>query len=186
MNESKISVRYARALFLAAERCSGINPVASDIGQLSRLIAESAEFKEFLQSTVIRKSRKQEILKQLFEADFHPLTMRLLYLLAENRRESRLFMICLDFTVIVREKQGISPVTVTTAGGLKPDVKEDIRRYLELRTGKTIELNEKIKPEILGGLILRIGDLQYDGSISNQLKKIRESFLKKELSELKI
>jgi F-type H+-transporting ATPase subunit delta len=186
MNESKISVRYARALYLAAERSGEVPSVASDIRQLSGLIAESDELKEFLKSTVIRKSRKLEILKQLFADDFNPLTMRFLNLLAENRRESRLLMICLDFTVIVREKQGISPVTVTTSGGLNSEVKENIRRFLELKTGKTIELTEKIKPEILGGLILRIGDLQYDGSISNQLKKIRDSFLKKELSEIKI
>jgi F-type H+-transporting ATPase subunit delta len=186
MNESKISVRYARALYMAAERGGVLESVGEDVRQLQDIYRNSGEFVLFLQSTVIRKSRKTELLHQLFESRLHPLTMRFLLLLAENRRESRLALICINFIEIIREKQGIASVTVTTASVLSAEVVEDIRRLLALRTGKTIELTERIKPELIGGLVLRIGDLQYDGSIAHQLKKVKESLLNKELAEIKI
>lgn len=185
MNDSKIAVRYARALYLAAEGNKVLTEVSDDVRQLTVLCRESEDFTIFLQSSVIRKSVKKSLMQQLFEPHFHPLTLRFLYLLADNRRESKLPVICIDFMDVIREKQGISPVVITTASGLLPEIRDDIRRLLEQKTGKTIELTEKIRPEILGGLILRIGDLQYDGSISHQLRKIKESLLGKELSEFK-
>lgn len=185
MNEGKIPVRYAKAFYLAAERSGAIEAVTADIRQLEELCRNSADFMLFLQSTVIRKSRKSALLIQLFKSHFQPLTLRFLLLLTENRRESKLLLICIDFLDIIMERQGISPVTLTTASALSPEVRENIRRFLEIKTGKTIELTEKIRPEIVGGLIIRAGDLQYDGSISNQLKKLKELLLNKELSEVK-
>ena len=185
MNEGKIPVRYAKAFYLAADGSGALDAVTADIRQLENLCRNSAEFLLFLQSTIIRKSQKSELLLQLFQSRFHPLTVRFLLLLAENRRESKLLLICIDFLEIIREKQGIAPVTLTTASELSPEVKENIRRFLEIKTGKSVELTEKIRPEIVGGLIIRVGDLQYDGSISNQLKKLRESLMNKELSGVK-
>lgn len=80
---------------------------------------------------------------------------------------------------MVRRNKGIIPATVTTAVEMSPGILEQIRRILEQETGKTVELSGRVNSAILGGMILRIDDLQFDGSISTQLKKIKTAMLAK-------
>ncbi len=185
MNESKISVRYSKALLMAAENSHILSQVADDMASIAGLCRQSDDFLVFLQSTVIKTSSKKDTFNQIFKQKIHPLTLNFLLLLAENHRESKLPDICRDFHDMYREKQGIAPVVITTAFQLNNEIRQNITRYLQLKTGKKIELTEKVKPEIIGGLVLRIGDLQYDGSISNQLRKVREELSGKEIFELK-
>ena len=181
MNESKIPVRYARALFNAADNSNLLLEVAADIKQIQNVCQNSEEFLLFIQSSIVRKSRKAELLKKIFKEHVHPLTMRFLLLVSDKRREEWLPGICRNYLELMQVHNNISPVVITTAEELMPEVRENISRYLNLKTGKTIELTERVRPEIIGGLVLRIGDLQYDGSISNQLKKIKGILLEREL-----
>ncbi len=181
MNENKIPVRYAKALYKAAKNSHVLNDVAADMKQIQNVYQNSDEFVLFLQSSVVRKSQKADLLKKIFKDHVHPLTMRFLLLVSENRREGWLPGICRNYLDVIQVHNNIAPVVITTAEALVPTVRENIYRYLNLKTGKTIELSEKVRPDIIGGLILRIGDLQYDGSISNQLKKIKGALLEREL-----
>ena len=185
MNQSQISVRYAKALYMAADNSKMLTGVSTDLKKVLDLYNSSEDFIIFLQSTVIKVTQKISILNDIFMSHVQPLTMRFLVLLAENRREAKLPDICRVFTDIVMEKMGIEPVIITTATNLAPEVRANINRFLQIKTGKTIELTEKIKPEIIGGLILRIGDLQYDGSIAKQLKNVKETLLKYELYDIR-
>lgn len=185
MNQSQISVRYAKALYMAAENSKLLTEVSADLKKILNLYHSSEDFVLFLQSSVIKLTHKISILNDIFMAHVQPLTMRFLILLAENRRETKLPDIFRVFNDIVMEKIGIEPVIITTTASLSPEVKANINRYLKLKTGKTIELTEKVKPEIIGGLVLRIGDLQYDGSIANQLRKVKETLLKSELFDIR-
>lgn len=170
---------------MAAENSNMLTEISADLKKVQDLYHSSEDFVLFLQSSVIKITQKISILHDIFMVHVHPLTMRFLVLLAENRREAKLPDICRVFTDIVMVKLGIEPVIITTATILAPEVKENINRYLQLKTGKSIELTEKVKPEIIGGLILRIGDLQYDGSIANQLKNVKENLLKSELFDIR-
>jgi len=181
MNENKIPVRYAKALYKAAENSNVLAEVASDMKQIQDVCLQSEEFIHFLKSAVVRKSQKADLMNKIFKEHVHPLTMRFLLLLSDNRREEWLPGICRDYLDVMKVHHNISSVVVTTAETLVADVRESISRYLHLKTGKSIELSERVRPEIIGGLILRIGDFQYDGSISNQLKKIRGILLERDL-----
>lgn len=181
MNNSKIAVRYAKALFLTASEREIVDVVGEDIRRITALMVESPDFIIFLQSSAIKKSKKVELFRQILEPHVHELTLRFVLLVAENRREIYLPDICRDYIQIMREKMNIMPVVVTTAVGLSPEVLDSIRKDLGSKTGKTIELTEKVKPEIIGGLVLRLGDLQFDGSVANQLRKVKEELLRSEL-----
>lgn len=185
MNQSQISVRYAKALYMAAENSKMLADVSADLAKVMDLYHRSDDFTLFLQSSVIKITRKKSILNEIFTAHIQPLTMRFLILLAENRREANLPDISRVFNDLVMAKQGVESVIITTANELSPEVRQNINRYLQLKTGKTISLKEKINSEIIGGLILRIGDLQYDGSIANQLKNVKENLLKSELFDIR-
>jgi F-type H+-transporting ATPase subunit delta len=181
MNDSKIPVRYAKALFQTALSHQVLEEIERDVRKIMNLYRDSDDFMVFLQSTVIRKSKKATLFSLIFSENVHPLTMRFLLLLTEKRREDKLPDICRNLLDLIREHQGITPVMVTTATPLTGETRNSIRQYLTLQTGRTIELSEKVQPGIIGGLILRIGDLQFDGSISHQLKKVRESLLNREV-----
>lgn len=181
MNNSKIAVRYAKALILSARDRKIVEVVGDDIRKISALLSESPDFVIFLQSSAIKKSKKIDILKQIFEPHVHDLTLRFVQMVAENRRESFLSDICRDYLQIMREEMNILPVVVTSAVSLSGEILETIREDLGLKTGKTIELTQRVKPEIIGGLILRLGDLQFDGSVANQLRKVKEELLRSEL-----
>jgi F-type H+-transporting ATPase subunit delta len=181
MNDSKISVRYAKTLYLASGEAGLLLAVGEDVRRILLLIQQSPEFREFLNSAVISRTRKADMLRQILESELNELTMRFVLMVTENRRESYLAAICRNFTDLFRNKMGITPVVLTTAQQLSPEILEKIRKSISLETGTVVEIAEKIRPEIVGGLILRIGDQQFDGSVSGRLKKVKEELLRKEL-----
>ncbi len=184
MNENKISVRYAKALVMAAENNKLLPQVATDMVEIDNLCRNSDDFTVFLQSSVIKTSLKVSVLTDIFNKKVQPLTLNFLILLAQNHRESKLPDICRDFNDMYREKQGIASVVITTSFKLTDEIRKNISQFLQVKTGKKIELSEKVNPDIVGGIILRIGDLQYDGSIANQLRKIRENLIRKEIFDI--
>lgn len=181
MNESKISVRYAKSLYLIASDHGMAEEVGKDMRQLLQLIRSSADFRIFLESSVIRKSQKAEMLRRIFSSHVSELTLRFFDLVAENRRENWLESIGRDYLDLMREQMGITNVIITTAVELSADNLEQITQFLSGETGRRVELTPIINPGIIGGIVLRIGDFQYDGSISRQLAMVKEELLKNPL-----
>lgn len=179
MNHSKINVRYAKALFSLGKEKNRIRPLHDDISKIYSLCGDSEDFLQLLDNPVISSSQKKEIFREILKAHISELALRFIMLITEHNREVEIPGICRYFIDLVRADQGILPTTITSAGELSPGILEQIRVSLEKETGKEIELTEKVNPSIIGGMILRIEDLQYDGSIATQLKKIRTAMLAK-------
>jgi F-type H+-transporting ATPase subunit delta len=177
MDQSKIAVRYARALFMRGKETGETARLYEDIQKIDSFIHHSEEMKTIISNPVIRFSQKKIILQKVLQPHVGELTLRFIILVAENKREQHLPGICRNFTDMVRNELGIVPAVITTARPLTGEIPASIRKSLEKETGKTIELSEKINPSIIGGMILRIEDLQYDGSISGQLDKIKSAML---------
>lgn len=179
MNQSKIHVRYARALFQTGKERGVLMELHHDMTALLSLYNQSEEFSQLLSNPVINNALKIKILRESLQASLHELTLQFILLVTGNNRENELPGICRSFLDMVRADQGILPVTVTTATPLSDTHLGNISRVLGHETGKKIDLTHQVKPEILGGMVLRIEDQQYDGSIATQLKKIRTALLAK-------
>ncbi|MCL1822079.1 MAG: ATP synthase F1 subunit delta [Prolixibacteraceae bacterium] len=179
MNDGKISSRYAKALFEVAVDLEVPAEVCRDMREIEKICAESHEFALFLNNMLITKSHKAKMMRKIFDAKIQPLTLRFLLLTVEKSREPYLAGICRNFIDRYRKYRNIIPVSVTTAGELSPEAVGKIKQHLALQTGATIELSERINPAIIGGLILQIGDYQYDGSIARQLKRVKGDLLGK-------
>jgi F-type H+-transporting ATPase subunit delta len=177
MNHSIINVRYAKALFNLGKEKNLIRPLHKDILKIYTLCKNSEDFLHLLDNPVISSFQKKEIFQEIFKPHISELAMRFIQLVTENHREVEIPGICRNFIDRVRADQGILPASVTTAGKLTPGTLEQIQASLEKETGKEIELTEKVNPSIIGGMILRIEDIQYDGSIATQLKKIKTAML---------
>lgn len=178
MNESKISVRYAKALFNLAAEKQILDIVKNDM----ELISESCkikEFNDFLNSPIIPVSKKEIIFEGIFKGNVHQVVLDTLLLIAKNRRETFLNIISLNFLTLYRKYFGITEAQLTTAFEIPEDTKQKLIELLRQIVDGKIELKQNLNPEIIGGFILRIDDKQLDSSVKTQLKNFRKQLTNK-------
>lgn len=173
MNDSKISVRYARALFQSAVEKKVLDNVYRDMEYITAVCA-LPEMKELLSSPIIRPSKKLEILKKVFSDNLEKITMSLIEIVVTNGRESFLSAIARVFIKETKEYKGITESILTTAVSIGPEVKKKIIELIESIYKTKVDLKEVIVPEIIGGFILKIEDQYLDASVRNKLRKIEK------------
>jgi len=176
MNDSKISVRYSRALFQSALEKKIIDKVNQDMVFISE-ICRLPETKEFLQSPIIPPSKKSAIFHKMFEGNVEKITLSLLDLVVKNGRENYLPAIARVFITETLKYKGITESVLTTAIKVDSKVKKEISDLISEVFSTKVELEEKIDAGIIGGFILRIDDKYIDASIRNRLRKIRKELL---------
>ncbi len=175
MNDSKISVRYAKALLQAAIEKGCEDAVRGDMVSLLGCINESPDFKALLESPVVADGKKVEIFDSLFAAHFSSLTTDFFKVLVKNKRENFLKIICMNFSEFYARSKNIKRVRITSAVETSSGVQNTIRDLAkEVGGGSNVELSVKIDPEIIGGLIVQVEDKVYDASVKNQLARIKE------------
>jgi F-type H+-transporting ATPase subunit delta len=176
MNDSKISVRYSRALFQSALEKKIIDNVNQDMILISE-VCRTPEAKEFLQSPIIVPSKKSAIFHSMLNGKVEKVTLSLIDLVVKNGRESFLPAIARVFIYETRKYKGITESVLTTAVKVDEKVKNQIITLISEGFSTKVELEENIDPEIIGGFILRVDDNYIDASIRNKLRKIRKELL---------
>lgn len=181
MTISAIRVRYAKAFFLLAKEKEMLNTLKTDIQKVFDVCSLSPDFIKMVESPVIKTSKKVELITAIFKTEIHLLTLNFLVLITNNKRENYIPGICRNFLEMTREDQNIKSAVLISASEINPKTNDKIRNLLEKELNATVELNYKTDPEIIGGLILRIDDRQYDSSVATQLKKIKQLLLETEI-----
>jgi F-type H+-transporting ATPase subunit delta len=176
MNDSKISVRYSRALFQSALEKKIIDKVNQDMIFISE-ICRFPETKEFLQSPIIPPSKKSSIFNKMLEGNVEVITLSLVDLVVKNGRENYLPAIARVFISETLKYKGITESVLTTAIKIDSKVRNQITDLISEVFSTKVELEEKIDTDIIGGFILRIDDKYIDASIRNRLRKIRKELL---------
>lgn len=176
MNDSKISVRYARALFQSALEKKNLDEVNEDMLLIAEL-CRNHEAKEFLQSPIIPPSKKEAILHTLLGDSVQPVTLSLIDLIVKNGRESFIPAIARVFMHETKTYKGITDLVLTTAVASDTKIKKQVSDLIAEVFSTKVDLKENIDPDIIGGFILQIDDSYIDASVRNKLRKI-----KKELS----
>jgi F-type H+-transporting ATPase subunit delta len=176
MNDSKISVRYARALFLSALEKKILDNVCQDMVFISE-ICRFAETKEFLRSPIIIPSKKEEIFHKMLGDNVEKITLSTIDLIVKNGRESFIPAIARVFISETKKFKGITESVLTTAVKVDDKVKIQITDLISETFKTKVELKENIDPEIVGGFILQVDDNLIDASIRNKLRKIKKELL---------
>jgi len=176
MNDSKISVRYSRAIFQSAVEKKNLDKVYQDMIFISE-ICRTPETKEFLQSPIISPSKKQAIFHKMFEGNIEKITLSLIDLTVKNGRESFIPAIARNFIHETKKYRGITESVLTTAVKVDDEVKKQITTLISDIFKTTVELKETVDPEIIGGFILQIDDNYIDASIKNKLRKIKKELI---------
>jgi F-type H+-transporting ATPase subunit delta len=173
MNDSKISVRYSRAIFQSALEKNILDRINEDMLLISE-ICKTKEMKDFLQSPIIVPSKKESIFHKILGDNVQKLTLSLIDLIVKNGRESFIPSIARVFIHETKKYKGITESVLTTAVKVDEKVKKQITDIISEVFKTKVDLKENIDQEIVGGFILQVDDSYIDASIKNKLRKIRK------------
>ncbi|XOV66707.1 MAG: ATP synthase F1 subunit delta [Fluviicola sp.] len=173
MKGTKVAARYAKALLeLAIERKS-VDSVLGDMQFLLQVNNEARDFELLIASPIIKADKKMEIFKLVFE-QFEELSMSFVELITKNGRESYLPAIAEAFEAQVKEHKGIVPMTLVSAAPLDAKTKDAIVAKVQSSVKGTLEITEVIDEELIGGFMVKMGDVQIDASVASQFNNLKQ------------
>tara|TARA_R110002049_G_scaffold307520_2_gene508244 strand:- start:516 stop:1052 length:537 start_codon:yes stop_codon:yes gene_type:complete len=175
MAGARAAIRYAKAALSLASDQKATDVVNDDMKLIASTIADNKDLNDALQSPVIPSSVKKSILLDVFKTS-DKTTLSLIDLLITNNRIHILGDVALKYNQLFDQSKGIELATVTTAIPLTADLEKKVLAKAKDLTGKNVEVKNIVDESILGGFILRIGDVQYNASITNQLNKLKREF----------
>jgi ATP synthase F1 delta subunit len=165
---------YAEALFGAAKAKGKLDAIREQLGEFADALAANRDLQLFFFSPYFSSTEKQDGLgKAITGAE--PELVNFLGLLIEKHRMPVLFRIRRQFDALWAKENKRLGVTVTSAVELDPEIARRIGSEIEEQTGNTIELQTKVDPDVLGGLVVQVGNVVLDTSIRNRLEKLRKS-----------
>lgn len=177
MNESKISVRYAKALFSSGKENNVLDVLKKDIGLLYQGINEIPELQFIIQSPVIRAKKKMRLFEEAYKNIFCELTFTFIRLVLENRREEYLSGMARYFLDLLKIEQNIQSAEFVSAISINEKIRKSIVQLIAKKFKAQVDLLELVDKRIIGGYILRVGDQQIDASISSKLNRIKKELI---------
>lgn len=176
MAGGRLAKRYAKSLLELSTELNKTERVKTDVEQILTVMNESREFRNFVKSPVIKPDVKARVFKEIFGSELDELTTKFIDILFKKGREGHVEGIVMAFEDLYRAQQGIQKAVVTTAYELTEAEKSDIEAKVKEMVGGQVEIEAHVDPSIIGGLKLRIGDKQFNGSIAAQLNNLRREF----------
>jgi F-type H+-transporting ATPase subunit delta len=171
---SNIAKRYARAFFTIAKEEKRYEEFSRELGRFSTVLKENKNLSEFLANPVFDQPDKKAVLESVLEKiPISPLTANFLKLLVDKRRIGILSDIEGSYRELMDNALKKVRVTVKTAFPLSGELSARLQTRLEEITGREVEMTVLEEPTLLGGIVVRVGDTLYDGSIRTQLNNIR-------------
>ncbi|NLR89709.1 MULTISPECIES: ATP synthase F1 subunit delta [Flammeovirga] len=174
--ESRVATRYAKAFVSVALQEGSQDKLYADADFILSTINDSRELQNALNSPIIKAEKKAAILTGIFSANVSDLTNKLITLVVEKNRTSALSEIVKAIKAEFDVVKNIQRATVVTSTPLNATTKEALVAKVTKSTGKTVELEEKVDPSLIGGYILTVGDKQLDCSVKSQLQQLKVAF----------
>lgn len=173
---TKLARVYAKALLDLAVEQDQVEAIKADMDLVASVIKGSPDLAVTLSSPIIKTDKKGAILKEIFSAKVSETTIRFFDVVLSHGREGAMYNITRAFENMYLDLKGIEKVEVTTAYPLSEAELKEISEKAASYTGKQIELVQKVDDSILGGMVLRIRDQRFNGSLAHQLASLRRQF----------
>jgi F-type H+-transporting ATPase subunit delta len=172
MQGSRAAARYAKALLSLAQDKNVTGEVNTDMVLISKTIKDSEELQAFLKSPVVKNTMKKNALLEIFKS-VNGVTSGLFEILIENNRLNILPLVASSYERLYDEMNGVQVAKVTTAIPLTPALEAKIQQKVKELTGNEAKIENIVDESIIGGFILRVGDIQYNGSVKSQLTGLK-------------
>jgi F-type H+-transporting ATPase subunit delta len=169
--------RYSSALFAVAHDANAVEAVVREIDAIVAALASDPALQEFFGSPVIDRAQKTQILQSTVHGRVGEVVENFLILLVRKRRENLLPTIARQMHELLDADAGRSAAEIATPTPLGPSDLADLARRLSRVYKRTIVPQAKVTPELLGGMIVQVGDRYVDGSVSGKLEEVRRHLL---------
>lgn len=178
MKNLRVANRYAKALLGLAEENNFSDQAFDDMKLVYETFANSKELKTVMKSPIVRVSKKLNIINSVFKDKIHPVTSHYLNIITRKKRAALIEGIAWEFQKIHKENLDIETVTLITAGRIDESLeKKALAISKKLSKKSNIEFIRKVDPDLIGGFVLRIGDMQYDASVKRKLARLRKHLM---------
>ena len=168
---------YARALFQAAKEQGKLDVVREQVGQFADALEETSELKVFFFSPYFSTAEKKDGLTKALQ-DAEPALVNFLELLIEKHRMPAIFRVRKQLDRLWEEENKQLPVEITSAVALDEDVVRRLGEQIGEQTGRKVQLTANVDADVLGGIVLRVGNQILDASIRNRLDQLRRAVAK--------
>ena len=176
MAGTRAAIRYAKAVLSLATDNQKAEAVQADMALIGQSIANNASLENALKSPVVKLLEKAAVLDALFPSVSSE-SKSLFTTLVSNKRVNILGQIATQYGILYDQVNNKENAFVTTAIPMTSELEEKVMAKLKTLTTKEVTLRKSIDANILGGFVLRVGDLQYDASVSNQLNTLKRKFI---------
>ena len=169
----EIAEVYSRALFEVAKEHDVVDRIHDELAEFTEAFRDNRELRLFFFSPYFSSDEKKEGVRRVVDAADERL-VRFLELLAERHRMPVIFRIKRAFDDLWAEEKRLLPVSVTSAVQLDESLVRDIGDRIRRQTGREVELESRVDPDVLGGLVLRVGNMVLDASVRGRLEQLRK------------
>jgi F-type H+-transporting ATPase subunit delta len=168
----EIAQVYARSLFEVAKEHDELDEIHEQLGEFADALSESRDLQVFFFSPYFSSGEKKDGVAKVIEGG-NEYFVRFLELLAEKHRLPVLFRIRREFDSLWAREQKLLEVSVTSAVELDEETVKGIGKKIEEQTGNKVELTSQVDPDLIGGLVIRVGNMVLDASVRNRLERLR-------------
>lgn len=178
MSVTTIANRYARALADVITARGEMSEVVAELSGFAKMMAQHEQLRDVFASPVISTERKRNVLNELLSRlSLRPSSSNFLRLLLDNQRLHNLDQMLRALSRELDLRTNIVSAEVTTARDISEQEKTMLRDKLKAATGKDVRLQFRTDPNVIGGVVTRIGSVVYDGSIKNQLAQMKQRLM---------
>jgi F-type H+-transporting ATPase subunit delta len=183
VRDTTVSRNYAETLFELARRNGAIEEYGQALGTVARLLDEDPRFRVFLETPRIDDAARKDVVRKAFAAALPGHVVNFVLVTIDKRRQRLLRSIAREYDALVDAHLGREHVEVTLARGADRSTEDVISARLSEVLGKQAIPHFRVRPEIIGGLVVRTGDTIYDGSIRRRLERMRRRMLRASLPQ---
>ncbi|NNF28614.1 MAG: ATP synthase F1 subunit delta [Gemmatimonadetes bacterium] len=181
MRDQTVARSYAETLFELARRQGAVADFEAGINSVAQLISENPQVREFVETPRISSEAKKQVLGESLDGRVPKILVNFVKVVIDKRRQRLLRSIASEFQGLVDDHAGRTHVDVTVARSLSQPELDEIAAGLSKALGKTVIPHLYVRPDILGGIVVRTGDSIFDGSIRRQIENMRKTLLAAEL-----
>jgi F-type H+-transporting ATPase subunit delta len=176
MSEIQVASRYAKSLIDLAQEQNALEKVREDIELFIKVCKDNPLLKAVLRNPIIGPEKKRAILDELFSGKVHKMLLSYFNIVVNKGRAEILYATALEFVNNYNTRKNIVKATVSSASPLSEKNKRELENLVKNVTKGEVILETKVDPDLIGGYVLKVGDRQFDASISNSLKKLKKEF----------
>ena len=177
MRDETVARNYAETLFELASRNESIQEYGDALGMVAGLLEDDSRFRTFVETPRIDDETKKDVIRKVFRDKAPKQVINFVLITIDKRRQTLLREISAEYLLLLDDHLGRDHVEVTVARPLDDTTENVVSERLSKMLGKQAIPHIRVKPEILGGLIVRTGDMIYDGSVRRRLEDLRRRLL---------